>query len=66
MFYIVQGIEDEFFRQYPILADIARFERRLLTAFDAADTNEFALEGRRRAWAGARRGRRAASASGRG
>ncbi|MCL1039314.1 DNA-binding domain-containing protein [Shewanella submarina] len=36
--------EDEFFSQYPILADIARFERRLLTAFDAADTSreEFA------------------------
>ena len=35
--------EDEFFREYPILADIARFERRLLTAFDAADTERAEL-----------------------
>lgn len=31
--------QDSFFSQYPILADIARFERRLLNAFDAADTS---------------------------
>ena len=29
--------DDPFFSQYPILADIARFERRLLNAFDASD-----------------------------
>lgn len=29
--------QDDFFSQYPILADLARFERRLLNAFDAAD-----------------------------
>lgn len=31
--------EDNFFSQYPIIADLARFERRLLSAFDAADTH---------------------------
>ncbi|WP_445946046.1 HvfC/BufC family peptide modification chaperone [Shewanella sp.] len=30
--------QDAFFGQYPILADLARFERRLLNAFDAADS----------------------------
>lgn len=30
---------DEYFNQFPILADIAHFERRLLNAFDAAETN---------------------------
>jgi hypothetical protein len=31
--------EDPFFGQYPILADIACFERRLLASFDAADSH---------------------------
>lgn len=31
--------QDEFFSQYPILADIATFERRLLTAFDAPEAD---------------------------
>lgn len=30
--------QDAFFSQYPIIADIARFERRLLNAFDAFDS----------------------------
>ncbi len=30
--------EDEFFSQYPILSDIASFERRLLSAFDAQES----------------------------
>jgi len=30
--------QDEFFKQHPIIADLARFERRLLNAFDAADS----------------------------
>lgn len=30
---------DDFFSQYPIIADIARFERRLLSAFDAAESH---------------------------
>ena len=30
--------KDEFFSQYPILADLAAFERRLISAFDAADS----------------------------
>ncbi|WP_434930370.1 HvfC/BufC family peptide modification chaperone [Shewanella sp. HL-SH5] len=29
--------QDAFFKQHPIIADLARFERRLLNAFDAAD-----------------------------
>jgi hypothetical protein len=29
--------QDSFFKQYPIIGDIARFERRLLNAFDAGD-----------------------------
>ncbi len=29
--------EDPFFRQYPLLSDLARFERSLLTVFDAAE-----------------------------
>ena len=28
---------DDFFSQYPVLADLARFERRLLNAFDASE-----------------------------
>jgi hypothetical protein len=31
--------QDSFFSQYPIIGDIARFERRLLNAFDAADAS---------------------------
>ncbi|MGI2168821.1 HvfC/BufC family peptide modification chaperone [Shewanella sp. MF05960] len=30
--------QDLFFKQHPIIADLARFERRLLNAFDAADS----------------------------
>lgn len=29
--------QDEFFSQYPVISDLAAFERRLLTSFDAAD-----------------------------
>jgi hypothetical protein len=30
--------QDNFFKQHPIIADLARFERRLLNSFDAADS----------------------------
>ena len=30
--------QNEFFKQHPIIADLARFERRLLNAFDAAES----------------------------
>ncbi|WP_119968438.1 MULTISPECIES: DNA-binding domain-containing protein [Shewanella] len=36
--------QDAFFSQYPILADIAEFERRLLVAFDAADADRIGFE----------------------
>ncbi len=36
--------QDEFFSQYPVLADLALFERRLLTVFDAADSERATLE----------------------
>ncbi|WP_281556718.1 DNA-binding domain-containing protein [Thalassomonas sp. RHCl1] len=32
------------FADFPLLSELARFERLLLTAFDAADVNRFALE----------------------
>jgi hypothetical protein len=31
--------QDEFFKQHPIIADLALFERRLLNVFDAADSH---------------------------